>query len=109
VHLGIDTSSLSPWQLTHSTGLFACMICGVSVWHFLQLTLSAVSKDAEKFASAAYAAVEKTTDMKINKIIIFAILISNHQPIPVFIHKTCFAMYIILSICFYQELKKVEL
>jgi hypothetical protein len=97
VHWGIDTFSLSPWQLTHSTGFLAWITCGVSVWHFLQSTSFAVSKDAEKFASAAYAAVENATDMKTNKIIILPIFISNHQPIPV-LYESCCTLYIMLSI-----------
>jgi hypothetical protein len=46
------------------------------------LTSLAVNKDAEKFASAAYAAVVKTTDIKIKIMIVFPILIANPLNIP---------------------------
>jgi hypothetical protein len=87
VQFGIVTLSLSPWQLAHSTGFLAWITCGVSVWHFLQFTSLAVSKDAEKLASAAYAAVVNTTDIKIKRMIIFCILITIPQTVPVLFNR----------------------
>jgi len=59
----------------------------------------AVSKDAEKFASAAYAAVGNKTDMKIKSMINLPILITNPQTLV--LEESCFAMYIILSVLFF--------
>src|SRR3972149_9139967 len=93
MHCGIETVSLSPWHATQSTGFWACILCGVSAWHFLQSTSFAVSEDAVKLISAAYATVVTSIAMIDNKHIILSVLI----PYTPFLFKPCSALYIILS------------